>query len=264
MLTKTGPAPLCAPSLDVFTSSGIRHGFFTRTGGVSDGLYRGLNVGAGSSDASEHVAENRRRVVKWLGIKPEYLRTVHQIHSADVIIVDDRPETERPKADALVTDKPGIAIGILTADCGPVLFCDPQNRIIGAAHAGWKGALSGILENTIAAMERLGASRANIIAALGPSISQANYEVGPEFVKRFEEAGADVGQYFTPSARPDHALFDLPNYSVDRLAAAGVAVSALNRCTYEEEDLFYSYRRSVHRNEPDYGRQISAIVMEDN
>ncbi len=264
MLTKTEPAPLRASSLDVFASSGIHHGFFTRQGGVSEGLYRGLNVGIGSSDRPDLVAENRRRVAEWLGVGTGRLCTLHQIHSAGAVAVSDPPPAERPKADAMVTNRPGIAIGILTADCGPVLFLDPQNRVIGAAHAGWKGALTGILDNTIEAMERLGARRSNIVAVLGPSISQANYEVGPEFVDRFTEANRLNEAYFAASGRPGHAMFDLPRYTVDRLARLGVNASALARCTYAEEGLFYSYRRSVHRNEPDYGRQISAIVMEDS
>jgi YfiH family protein len=264
MLTKSGPAPLLAPSLDALTSSGIRHGFFTRTGGVSDGIFSGLNVGMGSSDQREHVSENRRRVAEWLGVPTEKLATLHQVHSAETVLANDAQFSQRPKADAVVTDRPGIAIGILTADCGPILFCDPRRRIIGAAHAGWKGALTGILESAIGAMEKLGSRRADMIAVLGPSISQANYEVGPEFVEQFIATDQANDRYFSASPRQGHAMFDLSGYTVDRLARAGVKASALSRCTYGEEDLFYSYRRSVHRNEPDYGRQISAIVMEDN
>ena len=162
------------------------------------------------------------------------------------------------------TDTPGVALGVSTADCGPVLFADAEARVIGAAHAGWKGAFTGVLENTIAAMEGLGARRENIIAVLGPSISPRNYEVGPEFVARFVEADAGNERYFAPSGKAAHAMFDLNRYTIDRLRRAGVTAEALDRCTYAEEDLFFSYRRTVHRNEPDYGRQLSAIVLEDN
>lgn len=264
MLTTTGPAPLRAPSLDALTASGIRHGFFTREGGVSEGIFRGLNVGRGSSDRRENIEENRHRVTKWLGVASENLRVPHQIHSADAVIAEDLPARERPKADAIVTARPGIAIAILTADCGPVLFCDPRARIIGAAHAGWKGAMNGVLESAVEAMIGLGARRENIRAVLGPSISQANYEVGPEFVERFTAGKPANERYFIRSRRQGHAMFDLPGYTLKRLAAAGVSATALAHCTYAEEKMFYSYRRSVHNNEPDYGRQISAIVMEDN
>lgn len=178
-------------------------------------------------------------------------------------MVDAPLPAPRPKADAMVTDRPGLALGVLAADCGPVLFADADAQVIGAAHAGWKGALTGVLESTIEAMERLGARRERIAAVLGPSISRANYEVGPEFIARFAAADPDNERYFSPSGRPDHFMFDLNAYTVDRLAAAGVAASSLGRCTYAEEPLFYSYRRTTHRAEPDYGRQISAIVLED-
>lgn len=253
-----------APSLDALTSSGIRHGFFTRQGGVSTGIFRELNVGAGSSDQRAKIEENRRRVVQWMGVVPDNLRTVHQVHSADVAVAGNIPVRDRPRADALVTAIPGIAIGVLTADCGPVLFCDPKARIVGAAHAGWKGAMDGIVENTVEAMIGLGAERERIRAVLGPSISQANYEVGPEFVERFTAANIANERYFIASGRKGFAMFDLPGYTLDRLAAAGVRAETLARCTYAEEEIFYSYRRSVHRCEKDYGRQISAIVMEDN
>jgi YfiH family protein len=170
---------------------------------------------------------------------------------------------ERPKADALVTDRPGVGIGATTADCGPVLFADAEARVIGAAHAGWRGAFSGVLENTLAAMEGLGARRDRIIAVLGPSIGPKNYEVGPEFISRFVEADAANAAYFTPSEKEGHAFFDLNRYTVDRLERAGVTAVKLDRCTYAEEELFYSYRRTTHRNEPDYGRQVSAIVLEE-
>ena len=248
--------------LDGATANGIRHGFFTRVGGVSEGIYAGLNIGVGSNDDPAHVAENRGRVAAWMGVGAESLLSVYQIHSPDVIVATEPFGTPRPKADAIVTNRPGLALGASAADCGPILFADAAARVIGAAHAGWKGALTGVLENTIDAMEGLGAQRENIIAVLGPSISAANYEVGPEFVARFTEADDANAAYFSPSGKPGHALFDLNRYTVERLAAAGVQASMLGRCTYAEEDLFYSYRRTTHRQEPDYGRQISAIVLE--
>ncbi|MGI6851966.1 peptidoglycan editing factor PgeF [Mesorhizobium sp. 1B3] len=254
--------PVRSSLLDQAAASGIRHGFFTRAGGVSDGIYRGLNTGIGSNDDPQKVRENRHRVAEWMGVAPDALLSVYQIHSPDVLIVREKFTGERPKADAMVTDRPGLAICASAADCGPVLFADREARVVGAAHAGWKGALTGVLENTVAAMESLGASRDRIVAVLGPSISQKNYEVGPEFVARFLEADAGNHMYFVPSGTADHALFDLNRYTVDRLKKAGVQAEALGRCTYAEEELFYSYRRTTHRNEADYGRQISAIVLE--
>lgn len=262
MLNQTKPDPVRSPLLEKARPQGIRHGYFTRVGGVSSGIYRGLNIGTGSSDDQTRVAENRRRVADWMGVPATHLLTAHQIHSPDVVIVREPFPGVRPKADAVVTDRPGIAVGASTADCGPVLFTDAEARIVGAAHAGWKGAFSGVLENTIAAMEGLGARRERIVAVLGPSIGPKNYEVGPEFVARFVEADANNVGYFAPSAKSGHAMFDLNLYTVDRLTRAGVTADGLGRCTYAEEDLFYSYRRSTHRKEPDYGRQISAIVLE--
>jgi YfiH family protein len=249
--------------LDSAAENGIRHGFFTRIGGVSEGIYRGLNTGTGSNDDPDRVRENRRRVAEWMGVGPDALLSLHQVHSPDAIVVRAPFSGERPKADALVTDRPGLALGASAADCGPVLFAEPEARVIGAAHAGWKGAFTGVLESTVAAMEGLGARRERIVAVLGPSISQANYEVGPEFVERFVAADPDNARYFAPSGRAGHALFDLNLYTVDRLARAGVEASQLGRCTYAEEELFFSYRRTTHRNEADYGRLISAIVLED-
>lgn len=256
------PDPVRSERLDGLARNGIRHGFFTRAGGVSQGIYQGLNVGIGSGDDRDAVMENRRRVTVWLGVGPEALATPHQVHSPDVAVAPAGFGADRPMADAVVTDRAGVAIGVLTADCGPVLFADPQARVIGAAHAGWKGALGGVLENTIAGMERLGASRGRIVAVLGPSISGANYEVGPEFVARFVSADPGSRRFFTASKRDGHAMFDLPSYTLGRLAAAGVEAHDLGICTYAREDLFYSFRRTTHRGEPDYGRQISSIVLE--
>ncbi|TPI36188.1 peptidoglycan editing factor PgeF [Mesorhizobium sp. B3-1-9] len=260
MLNQTRPDPVRSPLLE--KAQGMRHGYFTRIGGVSDGIYRGLNIGTGSSDDQTLVAENRRRVADWMGVPADHLLTAHQVHSPDVIVAREPFPGPRPKADAIVTDRPGIAVGASTADCGPVLFADAEARIIGAAHAGWKGAFTGVLENTILAMEGLGARRERIVAVLGPSIGPDNYEVGPEFVARFVEADADNPRYFRPSTTAGHSMFDLNQYTVDRLRKAGVTAEGLGRCTYAEEDLFYSYRRTTHRKEADYGRQVSAIVLE--
>jgi YfiH family protein len=263
MLNQTKPDPVRSSLLEAAKPQGIRHGYFTRIGGVSSGIYQGLNIGTGSDDDQSLVAENRRRVAAWMGVPASHLLTAHQVHSPDVVIAREPFPGPRPKADAIVTDRPGIAIGASTADCGPVLFADAEARIIGAAHAGWKGAFTGVLENTISAMEGLGARRDRIVAVLGPSIGPENYEVGPEFVARFVEADAENISYFTPSANPGHAMFDLNLYTVDRLKKAGVTAEGLGRCTYAEEDLFFSYRRTTHRREPDYGRQVSAIVLEN-
>ncbi|PWL17082.1 peptidoglycan editing factor PgeF [Falsochrobactrum shanghaiense] len=242
----------------------IAHGFFTREGGVSAGTYAGLNVGGGSNDTPECVAENRRRVAETLGVSADHLMTVHQVHSADVLHVTQPFGIPRPKADAMVTDVPGIAIGALSADCGPVLFADHKAGVVGSAHAGWRGAFDGVLENTVEAMIGLGASRENIIAVLGPTIGPENYEVGPEFYGQFITRDPAYTTYFRPSNKEGHRLFDLWRFITDRLTGAGVQADALRQCTYANEDLFYSYRRMTHRNEPDYGRQIAAIAIIEN
>lgn len=250
-----------APELSSF--SRIRHAFFTRQGGVSEGIYASLNGGVGSSDAPGHVAENRARMAGELGVRSHALVSLYQIHSAEVVTVDSAwPPAERPKADAMVTRVPHLALGVASADCGPVLFADPHAGVIGAAHAGWKGAVGGVLENTVARMEELGASRADIVAVLGPTIGPGAYEVGPEFVHRLLERSAAEGRFFRPAERPDHAMFDLPAYILHRLRTAGVGVAEwLGLCTYSDAERFYSYRRTVHRGEPDYGRLISAISI---
>ncbi len=264
MLETLRPEPIRSPALEGHARSGIRHGFFTRSGGVSEGIYGGLNAGAGSNDNPQQVAENRRRIAHSLGTDAARILTVHQVHSPDAVAVLRPFEGDRPKADAMVTATPGLALGVLTADCGPVLFADADARVIGAAHAGWKGALYGVLEETITAMEGLGAQRERITAVLGPTISQDNYEVGGEYRERFAvaEPGAEV--YFRASENEGKFMFDLPGYIVARLGRAGVSASAIGLCTYAEPDRFYSYRRSVHRGEPDYGRLMSAIILEDN
>ncbi|URQ75479.1 MAG: peptidoglycan editing factor PgeF [Candidatus Ochrobactrum gambitense] len=258
------PQPLRSPLLDKPAGQAgkrIAHGFFTRKGGVSDGIYAGLNVGAGSDDVAEHVAENRRRVAESLGVEPDHLLTVHQVHSPDVLHVTAPFDSPRPKADAMVTNIPGIALGALSADCGPVLFADHEAGVIGSAHAGWRGAFSGVLENTIDAMIGLGAKRENIVAVLGPTIGPDNYEVGPEFYAEFLSKDPAYARYFRASDKPDHKLFDLWTFITDRLTKAGVQAESLRQCTYADEDQFFSYRRTTHRKEPDYGRQIAAIAI---
>ncbi|RAI40213.1 peptidoglycan editing factor PgeF [Rhodoplanes roseus] len=241
---------------------GIRHAFFTREGGVSDGLYASLNAGFGSGDDQDRVAENRARMAAAVGVAPENLLSAIQIHSADVIVAE-RPWTAagRPKLDAIVTRTPGLAVCASTADCGPVLFADPQAGVVGAAHAGWRGALGGVTDATIAAMETLGASRKTIVAAIGPMIRQPNYEIGPEVKALFVAQDPGHARFFAPG-RDDREMLDLAGYIAARLEAAGLgAIEDLGRCTYADEDLFYSYRRATHRREPDYGRHVNAIAL---
>lgn len=239
--------------------SGITHGFFTRNGGVSKGIFSSLNAGLGSGDDRNSVKENRSRICNFLDV--DAIASPYQVHSADCIVTEKPWNDERPEADALVTTTPGLAIGIVTADCGPVLFADPKARVIGAAHAGWQGALNGVLQNTISQMEAAGAKRENITAILGPTISQKNYEVGPEFHNRFLAQITDNAKYFIPSKTAHHFMFDLQAYIADQLNQAGVSGSALSTCTYGEEENYFSYRRTTHRKEADYGRQLSAIVL---
>lgn len=241
---------------------GLQHAFFTRDGGVSKGIYDSLNGGLGSQDDSAHVAENRRRMATALGVAPADLLTAYQVHSPDVATATQSWDAaNRPRADAIVTRTPGLAIGITTADCGPVLLADPDKGVIGAAHAGWKGALGGILDATIKAMEALGAERQGIVAAIGPLIRQQSYEVGAEFIDRFTAADARHADFFIPSARDGHAMFDLAGFIRMRLEQAGVLmIDDLGNDTYAEPQ-FFSYRRSVHRREPDYGRHIHAIAL---
>jgi len=249
---------------DALDLPGIRHGFFTRRGGVSEGVYGSLNIGLGSKDDQAKVTENRGRVADAMQVPREKLVTPWQYHSAVALTVD-RPWTadDRPEADAVVTRVPGIALGISTADCTPVLFADPDAKVIGAAHAGWRGAQGGVLEATIGAMEGLGAERARIVAVIGPTISQDNYEVGADFREQFLAADPANDRWFeTPPGR-EKPHFDLPGFAADRLARAQAGtVVDLRRCTYAEEDLFFSYRRTTHRAEPDYGRLVSAIALD--
>ncbi len=235
----------------------LPHGFLGRRGGVSSGMLAGLNVGTGSSDDRAAIAENRRRAIAAV-LPGAQLATVHQVHSAEAVIVEGAwSQEERPHADAMVTDRPGVLLGILTADCAPVLLADVEAGVVGAAHAGWRGALSGVTDAVIAAMESLGADRANIRAAVGPCIALASYEVDDAFRERFLAADAANERFFTARAKPH---FDLEAYVVDRLRAAGIAeVEPLHLDTYADDKRFFSYRRSTHRGEPDYGRQVSLI-----
>jgi YfiH family protein len=241
----------------------IRHGFFTRAGGVSEGIYASLNGGVGSNDAPDNVTENRKRMAAKLGVSPDRLLSLYQIHSPEVIVAE-KPWTRenRPRADGVVTRKPSLAIGVSTADCGPLLFADSQAGVIGAAHAGWRGAFTGVIEATVTAMEKLGADRSRITAALGPTISQPNYEVGPEFVERFVSADAANARFFKTSERTGHALFNLNGYIAALIQRAGIVnYEDLGLCTYADPDRFYSFRRTTHRGEPDYGRHINAIAL---
>lgn len=242
---------------------GIRHAFFTRDGGVSTGLYASLNGGIGSADDAARVIENRARMAAALGVEPRCLVTAYQIHSPQVIVADAPwPADARPQADGIVTRTAALAIGVSTADCGPILFAEPQARVIGAAHAGWRGALAGVLEATIAAMERQGATREKICVALGPMIRQPNYEVGPDLIERFAAEDRECGTFFAPAARAGHALFDLSGYIGARLRRAGLTrVEDLNACTYADAVRFFSYRRATHRGESDYGRHVNAIAL---
>ena len=242
---------------------GLRHAFFTRDGGVSDGIYESLNGGLGSRDDPARVAENRRRMAERMGVAPEHFLSVHQTHSPDVIVASGPwPGPSRPLADAIVTRTEGLSIGATAADCGPILLADPRARVIGAAHAGWKGALTGVVVSTVDAMEKLGAERSGIVAAIGPLIRQHSYEVGDEFVERFVEADAENALFFIPGERAGHAMFDLAGLIRMRLENAGVLmIDDLGVDTYSDER-FFSYRRSVHRKEPDYGRHVHAIALE--
>lgn len=269
MLTSTAlPPPITADCLSGL--DGIRHGFFGRQGGVSEGIYASLNCGHGSDDAREAVAENRRRVAAALGqSRAEQVLTLYQVHSATALVVD-RPiaRTDLPRADALVTRTPGLVIGALAADCTPVLLADPVARVVAAAHAGWRGAFAGVLDATILEMEKLGAQRGRIRAAVGPCINQGAYEVGPEFEARFLAEDQWFARFFRrpqPGAQPliERPHFDLPGFVESRLRAAGLnAVERQSACTFAEPQLYFSYRRTTKAGEPDYGRQISAIVLD--
>ncbi|MBO6899211.1 MAG: peptidoglycan editing factor PgeF [Shimia sp.] len=251
-------------TLEILTSdllAPVRHGFFTRRGGASSGVFEGLNCGIGSSDQAEIVTINRQRVANAMGVDLPHLASVHQIHSADVATISAPISGERPRADAIVTATPGLALSILTADCQPVLFSDPEAGVIGAAHAGWRGALDGVLDATLDAMEALGASRDTTHAVIGPCISQDAYEVGPEFLDAFLTEDAANSRFFK-EGDGDRKLFDLPAYGLHRLRAANIGKAEWTRhCTYSDPDRFYSYRRTTHAKEADYGRLIASISL---
>ncbi|MFA5969937.1 MAG: peptidoglycan editing factor PgeF [Sphingomonas sp.] len=241
--------------------AGLRHGFLGRRGGVSTGIHAGLNVGTGSADETDAIAENRRRAVN--AVAPgARLATVYQVHSSDAVaIIEPYDDRLRPRADALVTDRPDIALGIVTADCAPVLLADRDAGVIAAAHAGWKGAIGGVTDSTISAMIALGASRDRIAAAIGPCIARVSYEVDDGFARRFDAADAENERFFSPG-RSGHHQFDLEAYVAHRLAAAGIGrIEMLGLDTYADADRFFSFRRATHRHEPDYGRQISIIAL---
>ncbi|WP_417729332.1 peptidoglycan editing factor PgeF [Roseovarius sp.] len=250
-------------TLEILTADSLaplRHGFFTRRGGASSGVFSGLNCGPGSSDQSEIVQINRARVAEAMGVEPMCLVTVHQVHSADVVTVTG-PMGERPRADAMVTATPGVVLGVLTADCQPVLFADRQAGVIGAAHAGWRGALDGVLEATVAGMVDLGAERRRIRAVIGPSISQAAYEVGPEFIEAFIDDDRGNSRFFV-NGEGGRYHFDLPGFGLHRLRQAGIGQAEwTHHCTYGDPERFYSYRRTTHAGEADYGRLISVIRL---
>jgi YfiH family protein len=243
----------------------LKHGFFTRLGGVSSGVYKGLNCGYGSGDDNSNIDQNRAIAMAKLGISSENLNTIYQVHSANVVVAQAAWSLDdRPKADAIVTNRPGLAIGIVTADCTPVLFADPKTGVIGAAHAGWKGALSGVLSKTVDQMEQLGADRNQIVAAVGPCIHQGSYEVGPEFVDKFLTKDAQNSQFFIPSSQNNHHLFDLPGFIFNKLSVLGLSVvQSVSEDTYADETKFYSYRRATHAKEADYGRCLSAIILKN-
>lgn len=248
---------------DRLTSPGVAHAFFTRLGGVSGGLYGSLNGGVGSRDVADAVAENRRRMAGALAVAPDHLAIPHQIHSAEVLVIEAPfAPGERPRVDGLVTRVPGIAVGVTGADCGVVLLADAGAGVVGAVHAGWKGAFGGVLDATVAAMVAAGATPEAITAVLGPTIASASYEVGPEFRARFIERERGYDRFFGPSQREGHAQFDLPAFILMRLRAAGVGhAESLGLDTYADEARFFSYRRATHRGEPDYGRLVAAIAL---
>jgi len=242
----------------------LRHGFFTRNGGVSDGIYASLNCGEGSADKPAAVTENRRRAAATLGLRSNHLLTLNQVHSAEIVTVTERDTVfrKRPEADAMVTKMPGIALGILTADCAPILFVEPGQGIIGAAHVGWKGALRGVIERTVSAIEDLGGERKSIVACIGPCIAQASYQVGEDFLGPFVKLDPSAHQFFRQDHLKDKYRFDLRGYAIYRLENCGViSVGSISNDTFEDERLFFSYRRTCHQGGIDYGRALSAIVL---
>jgi YfiH family protein len=255
------PSPLEAENLKRLP--GIRHGFFTRQGGVSQGIYASLNCGSGSDDDPERVLENRKRVTRHLGGTYEDVVTLYQEHGTTALGVSGPvARSALPRADAIISATPGLVIGVLTADCAPVLLADPDARVVATVHAGWRGAVAGIIDSAISEMERLGARRERVSAAVGPCINQTAYEVGPEFEAQFLSRDPASSRFFGRRDQGSRPHFDLPGFVVQRLRVAGIGhVLGISTCTYENESLFFSYRRKTQRHEPDYGRQISAIVV---
>ncbi|MCU4180967.1 peptidoglycan editing factor PgeF [Bosea sp. BH3] len=250
-------------SRELAGEAGIRHAFFTREGGASGGIYGSLNGGLGSNDEPAAIAENRARMARHLKVEPTHLVSLYQVHSPDVEVVTGPWAGERPKADAMVTVSQNVALGVSSADCGPILFADGEARVIGAAHSGWKGAFSGVVGATVTAMEKLGARRERILAVLGPTISARAYEVGPEFIERFKAENRTYARFFTASERAAHAMFDLPAFIALKAQEAGIGRFVdMGLCTYADETRFFSYRRTTHRGESDYGRLISAIALD--
>ncbi|PIT70854.1 peptidoglycan editing factor PgeF [Bartonella tribocorum] len=258
---KSIPHPILAKNLSPLHSHGIKHGFFTRQGGISKSLYYSLNVGKSSNDQPEHIVQNCLLIADYFSIEIKNLVTVNQIHSCNVVVAHQAIIGAPPKADALVTTTPGLVIGVLTADCGPILFADPQAGVIAATHAGWRGSLNGIIEKTIAVMEKQGAKRQSIIAALGPCIGPHHYEVTSEFYNQFIERDSKFQKYFSKTEKVNHFHFNLWSFIINKLKEAGVHAFCVELCTYQNEQHFFSYRRAIQRNEPDYGRQISAIML---
>ncbi|MCZ2328713.1 peptidoglycan editing factor PgeF [Bartonella sp. F02] len=253
--------PILAQDLSALLPYGIKHGFFTRQGGVSTNLYQSLNISKGSHDNPQHVVQNRTFIAHYFGIEPENLITVNQTHSCKVVLVDRTFVGSPPQADAIVTTTKDLAIGVLTADCGPVLFADPKTGVIGVAHAGWRGSLNGILEKTIVVMEKQGAKRQSIRAVLGPCIGPCHYEITHEFYDQFIDRQSRFKKFFIKTNKINHFNFNLWAFIMDQLKQAGVIASCLELCTYKHEQHFFSYRRAIHSNEPDYGRQISALML---
>ncbi|MDP1738074.1 MAG: peptidoglycan editing factor PgeF [Caulobacter sp.] len=241
---------------------GVKHAFFTRRGGVSKGIYESLNVGRGSGDDAGDVQENRRRAAAWFGAEPDALNTCYQIHSATAVTAEEPWCGRLPEGDAVVTGQSGLVCAVLSADCAPVLFADPRARVVAAAHAGWQGALNGVVEATLTAMEASGADRSRVVAAIGPCIAQPSYEVGLEYLDRFETARPGSARFFKPGETADKRLFDLPGFVLDRLAEAGVEKAEwIGRDTCAEDDWFFSNRRAFRRGEGDYGRLMTAIML---
>ncbi|MET3559683.1 YfiH family protein [Bartonella japonica] len=253
--------PILAKDLFSLHKHGIKHGFFTRQSGVSKNFYQSLNVGKSSNDQPTYIAQNRILMTNYFGVGVQNLVTVNQTHSCEVITVHQSFSEEPPKVDALVTTQKELVIGILTADCGPILFADAQAGVIAAAHAGWRGSLNGIIEKTISVMEEQGAKRHTITAVLGPCIGPCHYEVTSEFYNQFMDSHKKFQKYFLKTDKINHFHFNLWAFIMDKLKEAGVHASCVELCTYQNEQRFFSYRRSIHRSEPDDGRQISAIML---